>query len=260
MKTVIFAGGFGTRIASQGSRVPKPMIELGGKPILWHIMESYARQGFDDFVVALGFRADVIKEYFAHFHERNSDLTVNLQDGKIEIHASQAPEWRVTLVDTGINTMTGGRLRRMADHIDAPFMLTYGDGLSDVNLGELLKFHSQQGSLITVTAVNPSSRYGRLDVSEAGLVSRFEEKPEFEDSWVNGGFMVIQPEVVDLISGDQDVFETDTMPRVAGMSKMSAFRHTGFWHSMDTLRDKQDLESIIAAGRTPWLRDTPSRA
>ena len=257
MKTVIFAGGFGTRIASAVTDAPKPMIEIGGTPILFRIMDSFARQGFDDFIIALGYKAEVIRDYFVNFQHRYSDINVNLSDGSIEVISGSAPRWRVALVDTGVSTMTGGRLKRLGDLLDSTFMVTYGDGLSNVNLRKLLDFHHQEDSLLTVTAVNPASRYGRLDIDQRGRVLRFQEKPEFSDSWVNGGFMVAEPEVLQYSSGDHSVFESETMPKIADLGRMAAYRHRDFWHSMDTLRDKADLESIIASGQAPWEKAWP---
>jgi len=252
MKTVIFAGGFGTRIATQGSDIPKPMIQLDGKPMLWHIMDSYARQGFDDFVIALGYRAGVIKDYFLHIKEQHSDFEIDLSTGSVKFISDYSPSWKVTLVDTGVSTMTGGRLKRLEHLLGSTFMLTYGDGLSNIDLAALLSFHRSQDALLTVSAVNPSSRYGKLELEDNGRVSDFVEKPEFSDSWINGGFMVVEPKVLELISGDEVVFEAETMPLLASSGRMSARRHTGFWHCMDTLRDKAELEAMIASGSRAW--------
>jgi len=253
MKTVILAGGLGTRISEESHLRPKPMIEIGGRPMLWHIMTLYSRHGFNDFVVCLGYRGYMIKEYFANYVLHNADVTVDLGKGEIEYHATNHEPWRVTLVETGEQTMTGGRLKRVTRYLDPgqPFFMTYGDGLADVDLGALAAFHRQHGKRATVTAVTPPGRYGALEIRE-GLVQRFTEKPPGDNALINGGFFVLQPEVLDRIDGDATVWENEPLEGLAADGQLAAYRHAGFWAAMDTLRDKNQLEALWASGEAPW--------
>jgi glucose-1-phosphate cytidylyltransferase len=253
MKTVILAGGLGTRISEESHLRPKPMIEIGGRPILWHIMTHYSRYGFNDFVVCLGYRGYMIKEYFANYVLHNADVTVDLAKGAIEYHATNHEPWRVTLVETGEQTMTGGRLKRVGRYLDPgePFFLTYGDGLSDVDLGALAAFHREQGREATVTAVAPPGRFGALEIDE-GRVERFSEKPPGDNGLINGGFFVLNPSVLGRIDGDATVWENEPLEGLARDGQLAAFRHDGFWAAMDTLRDKNHLEALWASGAAPW--------
>jgi glucose-1-phosphate cytidylyltransferase len=253
MKTVILAGGLGTRISEESHLRPKPMIEIGGRPILWHIMKLFSHHGFNDFVVCLGYRGYMIKEYFSNYVLHNADLTVDLGTGSVEYHATNHEPWRVTLVDTGPETMTGGRLKRVARFLEPgePFFLTYGDGVADVDLTALAAFHRAHGRQATVTAVAPPGRYGALEIEE-GEVQRFVEKPPGDNGLINGGFFVLQPEVTDRIGGDADSFEGEALEGLARDKQLMAFRHDGFWAAMDTLRDKNHLEALWASGQAPW--------
>ncbi len=255
MKTVILAGGLGTRISEESHLRPKPMIEIGGRPILWHIMKLYSHHGFNDFVVCLGYKGYVVKEYFANYVLHNADLTVDLARGAIEYHATNHEPWRVTLVDTGEATMTGGRLKRVAPYLDReePFFLTYGDGVSDVDLTALAAFHRAHGKDATITAVAPPGRYGALEIDE-GKVQRFVEKPPGDNGLINGGFFVLNPAVVDRIEGDATVWEQQPLEGLAADGQLMAYRHDGFWAAMDTLRDKNQLEALWASGEAPWRR------
>jgi glucose-1-phosphate cytidylyltransferase len=251
IKAVILAGGKGTRIAEETSVRPKPMVEIGGQPILWHIMKSYSQYGVNDFVVCCGHLGHKIKEYFLSYSHRHSDLTIDMS-GKIHVHQSKVEPWRVTLVDTGEDTMTGGRIRRVAEHVrdDPYFCLTYGDGVSDVNIADLLEFHRGHGRKGTITAVTPLARFGALDL-DGDRVERFVEKPHNEAGYINGGFFVLSPSVIDLIEGDSTIFEKAPVEILASQGELMAFRHDGFWQPMDTLRDKLHLEELWAAG-APW--------
>jgi len=253
MKTVILAGGLGTRISEESHLRPKPMIAIGGRPILWHIMTLYSRHGFNDFIVCLGYKGYMIKEYFANYVLHNADVTVDLEKGAIEYHATNHEPWRVTLVETGEATMTGGRLKRVARYLDPgqPFFLTYGDGLSDVDLTALAAFHRQHGREATVTAVAPPGRFGALEI-EAGRVAHFAEKPPGDNAVINGGFFVLQPTVLPRIAGDSTVWENEPLEGLARDGELMAFRHSGFWAAMDTLRDKNHLEALWASGEAPW--------
>jgi glucose-1-phosphate cytidylyltransferase len=252
MKVVILAGGLGTRLAEETSVRPKPMVEIGGKPILWHIMNIYASHGFKDFLVACGYKGEVIKEYFHNFLIHNSDLVINLKDGSYEVVSSTAPDWQVGLIDTGSATLTGGRILRLRARVnDETFMATYGDGLADLDIQSLVAFHRAHGRLATVTAVSPTARFGGLEV-EGDAVIRFSEKPQTGEGWINGGFFVLEPAVFDYIEGDEVALEREPLERLAADGQLMAFRHAGFWHPMDTLRDKQFLESLWATGKAPW--------
>ena len=251
MKVVILAGGLGSRLSEETTVRPKPMVELGGKPVLWHIMKIYSQYGLNDFVVCLGYKGYVIKEYFANYFLHMSDVTFDLRTNRMKVHSSMSEPWTVTLVDTGDDTMTGGRLARVRDHIDGTFCFTYGDGLSDVNITELIAFHREQGTHATLTAVQPPGRFGVIDFREE-KISAFQEKPPGDGSWINGGFFVLEPEVFAHLSGDQTVWERDPLESLARASQLSAFKHSGFWHPMDTLRDKNILEELWASGKAPW--------
>ena len=253
MKVVLLAGGLGTRLSEEAVLKPKPMVEIGGKPILWHIMKIYAAHGFNEFIVCLGYKGYVIKEYFANYFLHQSDVTFDMKHNNMQIHNSQAEPWKVTLIDTGVDTMTGGRVKRVKDYINnQPFMLTYGDGVANVDIKSLVKHHKAQNKLLTVTAVQPSGRFGALNLSENNEVLSFMEKPKGDGSWINGGFFVCQPEVIDYISNDMTTFEKEPLENLAKEGQMVAFKHDGFWKPMDTLRDKQELENDWTAGTAKW--------
>lgn len=252
MKVVILAGGKGTRIAEETVTRPKPMVEIGGQPILWHIMSVYAAQGLNDFVVACGYRGELIKEYFASFFLHHSDFTINLKDGTRDVLSAGAPDWRVSVVDTGLETMTGGRVRRLKRLLDGgTFMVTYGDGLGAVDMQALLAFHRSHGKLATVTAVRPPARFGGLTL-EDGLVREFSEKPQSGEGWINGGFFVFEPGVFDLLRDDSTVLEREPLEQLARRGQLAGFRHEGFWQPMDTVRERQLLESLWQSGGAPW--------
>jgi glucose-1-phosphate cytidylyltransferase len=249
MKAVILAGGLGSRLAEETTVRPKPMVEIGGKPILWHVMKIYSRHGIDDFVICLGYKGYMIKEYFANYHLHTSDVTFDVARGAMEVHQSAAEPWRVTLVDTGQETMTGGRLKRALAHVDEEFCFTYGDGLADIDVGALIEHHRRQGTRATVTAVQPPGRWGELDLSEA-RIRGFREKPE--GGWVNGGFFVLSPEIGDYITGDHTEWEREPVERLAREGELSAYEHRGFWQAMDTIRDRDSLQAQWESGRAPW--------
>lgn len=253
MKVVILAGGLGTRISEETSVRPKPMVEIGGKPILWHIMKIYSHYGFNDFIVCLGFKGYVIKEYFSNYFLHMSDITFDMMNNSMTVHQQSAEPWKVTLVDTGQETMTGGRVKRIREYVcSEPFMLTYGDGVSDVNIEELLKFHQRHGRRATVTSIQPSGRFGALDLAENNVVRGFQEKPKGDGSWINGGFFVFEPSMLDLLATDATVLEKEPLETLARQGELMAFRHEGFWQPMDTLRDKLYLEDLWSSGRAPW--------
>jgi len=255
MKVILLAGGYGSRLSEYTESIPKPMISIGGRPILWHIMRTYAFFGHKDFYLALGYKAEMIKDYFLHYHTLSSDLTVNLETGDIVTHQKSSEDWRVTMVDTGANSMTGGRVRRMRSFMgDEPFMLSYGDGVADIDLNALLAFHRQQGKMVTVTAVHPSARFGELKIDVEQRVSSFREKPQMGDGWINGGFFVIEPAFLDLIDDDATVLEREPLEKVAEMGELVAYRHNGFWQCMDTKRDRDLLEDLWQRGEAPWMR------
>ena len=252
MKAVILAGGLGTRISEETSTRPKPMIEIGGKPILWHILKIYSHFGINDFVICCGYKGYVIKEYFANYFLHTSDVTFDMSTNGMEVHSRKAEPWRVTLVDTGESTLTGGRLRRVREHLgDEPFCFTYGDGVADVDIGALISFHQAEGRQATLTAVQPPGRFGSL-AFERGRVLTFEEKPQGDGSWINGGFFVLEPSVLDLVDGDQCTWEQQPLQTLAEMGQLSAYHHQGFWQPMDTLRDKTLLEGLWQSGQAPW--------
>ena len=252
MKAVILAGGLGTRISEETTLRPKPMVEIGGKPILWHVMKIYSAYGINDFVICLGYKGYLIKEYFANYSLHMSDVTVDMAQNKVEVHQNNAEPWRVTLVDTGENTMTGGRLKRVRKYLgDEDFCFTYGDGVGDVNLTNLLGFHKKQGTLASLTATQPPGRFGSL-ILDQHKVTRFQEKPSGDGGWINGGFFVLSPQVLDYIEGDHTLWEREPMERLAQAGQLSAYLHHGFWQPMDTLRDKNHLEELWASGKAPW--------
>jgi glucose-1-phosphate cytidylyltransferase len=254
VKLVILAGGFGTRISEESTVRPKPMVEIGGKPILWHIMKIYSAHGINDFVIAAGYKGFLIKEYFANYFLHSADITVDLRSNKLETLASAAEPWSVTIVDTGEETMTGGRLKRVREHVaDGTFCMTYGDCVSNVDLSAEIDFHRLNGALATVTAIQPPGRFGALTISPGtDEIAGYLEKPERDSGWVNGGFFVLEPEVLDYIDGDPTVFEREPLERLASDGKLVAYRHTGYWQNMDTLRDRMVLEEQWASGSPPW--------
>ena len=251
MKAVILAGGMGTRISEETHIRPKPMIEIGGKPILWHILKTYAHHGITDFIICCGYKGYFIKEYFSNYFLHMSDLTFDLRGNQMEVHHKSAEPWRVTLVDTGEETMTGGRIKRIAPFLDGDFCLTYGDGLADVDIQALLTFHREQETLCTLTAVQPPERFGVLEMT-GPRIKAFHEKPRGEGSWINGGYFVCSPKVLDLIEGDSTIWERYPLETLAQENQLSAFRHQGFWQPMDTLRDKLHLEQLWSSGQALW--------
>lgn len=253
MKAIILAGGFGSRLSEETTLRPKPMVEIGGKPILWHIMNIYASQGVNEFIVALGYKGEFIKEYFLNFYAINNDLSVDLSNGQTTIHDGNQPNWKVHLVDTGLYTQTAGRLKRLRKWLgeDETFMFTYGDGVGDVNIEELLKFHKSHGKLATVTTVRSPSRFGRI-VFEGDQVTKFYEKPSAAQGWINGGFFVLHPRVIDYIEDDESVWEREPIEGLAGDDQLLGYRHQGFWSCMDTLKEKNYLEELWSSGQAPW--------
>jgi glucose-1-phosphate cytidylyltransferase len=252
MKTVLLAGGLGTRLAEHTDLKPKPMIEIGPHPILWHVMSIYASHGQNDFIVACGYKGEVIKEYFHSFYIRNSDYVVSLRDGKQEILRSSTPDWKIACVDTGLSTRTGGRIARLRDWLgNDRFMVTYGDGVGDVDVRALIAFHESHGKLATVTAVRPPARFGSL-VIDNGAVKEFSEKPQTGEGWINGGFFVFEPQVLDFIAGDTTDLEREPMEKLANAGQLMAYQHPGFWQPMDTLREKKLLEELWENGKAPW--------
>ena len=253
MKVMILAGGFGTRLTEYTDIIPKPMVPIGAKPILWHIMERYASYGHLDFYLALGYKAELIKQYFLNFHSSNSDFSLNLTTGQMNTINSSGIDWNVTLVDTGLNSMTGGRVKRLQNLIgNEPFLLTYGDGLADIDINALIKFHKNHGKMVTVTAVRPVARFGEIEISTDNSVKTFKEKPHVTRGWINGGFFVIQPEFFELIDGDSSILERKPLELAASMGELQAYRHEGFWQCMDTKRDKDYLEELWQKEKAPW--------
>ena len=255
MKTLILAGGFGTRISEESQFKPKSMVELGGMPILWHIMKLYAWHGFNDFIILAGYKQHVIKEYFADYFLHTSDITYDFTNGKNEmtVHRNASEPWRVTVVDTGLNTMTGGRVKRVRDYIgNEPFMLTYGDGVSNLNITELVSFHKSHRKMVTMSAYNAGQRFGVLDIGDDGSIKEFREKTQGDGNMINIGFMVCQPEFIDCIEGDDTVLEKSPLATVAKMGELMAYKHEGFWQCMDTVREMQQLEAMWASGQAPW--------
>lgn len=252
MKVVILAGGYGTRLTELTREIPKPMVEIGGYPILWHIMNIYASHGYKEFIVALGYKGRMIKDFFLNYHAHHADLTIDLKDGSIDIKSNNGLDWRVTLVDTGVDTMTGGRVKRLVSYLNDTFMLTYGDGVADINIGELMDFHRQNGKMVTMTTIHPTSKYGKLEINIDNIVEHFTEKPEFGNDWINGGFMVVEPEFLKWIAGDQTILEREPLEKATETGSLAAFKHTGFWHCMDTLRDRNELENLWKSEKPPW--------
>ena len=253
MKVIILSGGFGTRIAEYTSIIPKPMIHIGGKPIVEHIMEIYAKFGHKDFYLALGYKSEVIKEYFYNYAFLNSNFQINLKDGKVTPFKKNEKDWTINLIDTGINTMTGGRLKRLKKFIgDETFLLTYGDAVTDLNINKVLEFHKKHGRLVTVTGVRPPARFGELTINDSNEVLEFKEKPNTHAGWINGGFFVMEPQFLNYIDGDESILEKEPLETIAKENELLAFLHDGFWHCIDTKRDKDNLDSIVSSGKKVW--------
>ncbi len=253
MKVVILAGGYGTRLSEETVNIPKPMVEIGGRPILWHIMKIYSHYGYNDFIICLGYKGYIIKEYFMNYFMHMSDITVDLSNGGIKVHNSKSENWEVTLVDKGFDTMTGGRIKRIKDHLNGErFMLTYGDGVGDVNINSLVKFHESHGKLATMTAVQPSGRFGALRINDEKKVESFVEKPAGDGAWINGGFFVLEPQVIDYIKDDNTIWEREPLENLTKESQLFAYKHEGFWKPMDTLRDKIELDRLWSTKEAPW--------
>ena len=254
MKVVILAGGFGSRLSEYTDKIPKPLVTIGGRPILWHIMSTYASFGYNDFYLALGYKAELIKDYFLNYRSLNADFTVDLSNGAVESLQTDETDWRVTLVDTGLETMTGGRIKRLKKFVgNEPFMLTYGDGVANIDIDALLKFHKSHGKIVTLTGVRPSARFGDLEFDGNQVVS-FEEKPQLHEGWINGGFFVCQPELLEYIDNDNQMLEREPLERIVNDGELMAYKHEGFWHCMDTRRDHELLESLWESGAPPWIR------
>jgi len=253
MKVVILAGGFGTRLGEETGIKPKPMVEIGDKPILWHIMKTYSSYGFNEFVILLGYKGYVIKEFFSNYFLHRCDVTIDLSDNSIEVHQNESEPWKVTLLETGLKTLTGGRIKQAKKYIgNEDFLLTYGDGLSDVDIAKTVEFHKNHAKIITMTAVQPAGRYGALDIRKDNSISSFEEKPKGDGAWINGGFFVCKPEVLDYIDGDLTTFEQEPLINLATEGQLMSFKHDGFWECMDTLRDRKNLCSLWDSGQAPW--------
>ena len=252
MKVVILAGGFGTRLSEYTDSIPKPMVTIGGKPILWHIMKTYAKYGYTDFHLALGYKAELIKDYFLNYRSLNSDFTIDLENGNLTAHQKDDVTWKVTLVDTGLHSMTGGRVKRMQDFIgNETFLLTYGDGVANIDIEALVNFHKSHGKMVTVSAVHPGARFGELDI-DGDTVTSFMEKPQITQGWINGGYFVIQPEFFDLIQGDDTILEHGPLEKVAQIGELKTYKHDGFWQCMDTKRDRDSLEELWQTNNAPW--------
>ena len=254
MKVVIFAGGLGTRLMEETTTIPKPMIEVGSKPILWHIMKIYAAHGFNEFIICCGYKGNVIKEYFLNYHLNNADITVDVGDNSVELHETNSDKFKVTLVNTGLGTNTAGRLKKIKKYIDGTFMLTYGDGVSDIDIPKLIAFHKEKKKKVTLTAVKDRSRYGELSIDDSGFVKKFEEKPEGYEKYINGGFFIMEPDVFDYLETDvEDVqWEKGPLVEISKNNDLVAYKHHGFWKSMDSLRDKKELEGLWDNGNAPW--------
>ena len=254
MKAVILAGGLGTRLSEETHSRPKPMVEIGGKPILWHIMKIFESYGINEFIVCCGYKGFFIKEYFDNYHLRNTDVTFNIKDNSSSILRNTKENWLVTCVDTGDNTLTGGRLKKIKEFLDPqePFLFTYGDGVGDINIKNLLKFHKSHGKLATVTAVNPPGRFGILKINDSDAVTQFNEKPDIGNAWINGGFFVLEPSVIDYISGDNISWEEEPLQQITKDKQLSAYKHTGFWQPMDTIAEKKYLEELYSSNEAPW--------
>lgn len=255
MKVVILAGGFGTRISEESQFIPKPMIEIGGQPILWHIIKEYSHYGFNEFVICLGYKQQIIKEYFNNYYLNHSDLTYDMESNEITIHNSASEPWKITLVDTGLNTMTGGRIKRIQEYIgNEPFMMTYGDGVCDIDIKKLVDFHKKHGKLATITAIQPGGKFGALDLGNNDEIKSFVEKSKEDGGWINAGYMVLSPEVFKYIDGDTTVFEKDPLETLAKRSQLMAYKYDGFWQCMDTLKDKLYLDKLIEENNAPWKK------
>lgn len=255
MKVLILAGGLGTRLSEETDIKPKPMVEIGGRPVLWHIMKTYSHYGFNDFIILTGYKSHVIKDYFINYYTRYSDITVDMETNSVEIHKQRNEPWKVTMLYTGKDTATGSRIKKAKEYVgNEPFMLTYGDGVADINIPELLKFHQEGGNLATVTAVQPLGRFGALNIDSSGGITSFNEKPKGDGSWINGGYFVLEPEIFDYIENNRDniVWEREPLESLAKDSKIDAFRHSGFWKAMDTMRDKLELTDMWMTGNAPW--------
>ena len=253
MKVVILAGGFGTRLSEETEFRPKPMVEIGGHPIIWHIMKIYSAYGYNDFLVCLGYKGYIIKEYFANYFLHQSDVTIDIKTNKIEVHKNASEPWKVTLVDTGLHTMTGGRIKRIKKYIgNSTFMLTYGDGVGNIDLKDLVEFHKKHRKYVTLTAVQPSGRFGALEINQKNEVTSFQEKPKGDNVWVNGGFFVLEPKIFDYIEGDETMWEREPLENLSRDKQLVAYKHKGFWMCMDTLRDKRTLEALWNSGNPPW--------
>ena len=253
MKTIILAGGFGTRLSEYTDIKPKPMVHIGGQPILWHIMNIYSHYGYNDFIVALGYKGEIIKEYFLNYYTLQSDFTVDLANGDTNYLHKKPLNWKVTLVDTGSNSMTGGRVKRLKDYIgNETFMLTYGDGVANININKLVEFHKNHGKMATITAVHPAARFGELILSKDQDILSFKEKPQTSQGWINGGFFILEPEFFDLIEGDSSVLEEDPLEHAAEAGELKAYLHDGFWQCMDTIRDRNVLEDLWQSGKATW--------
>ena len=252
MKVVILAGGLGTRLSEETSIKPKPMVEIGGKPIIWHIMKAYSHYGFDDFIILLGYKGYVIKEYFTNYFLHQSDVTIDLSDNSIKTHENKSESWKVTMLDTGVNSMTGGRIKRAKEYIgNEDFLLTYGDGLADIDIAALVDFHNSHGKMVTISAVHPGARFGELDMAE-NIVTSFKEKPQTKQGWINGGYFVINPKFFDLIKDDNTILEQEPLERAAEIGELVAYKHNGFWQCMDTKRDRDSLEKLWHEDKAPW--------
>jgi glucose-1-phosphate cytidylyltransferase len=255
MKVLILAGGLGSRLSEETILKPKPMIEIGGKPILWHIMKIYSFYGYNEFIILCGYKGYMIKEYFAHYFLHMADMTIDMASNTIVNHNSNAEPWKVTLIDTGLGSMTGGRIKRVQKFVgNEPFMLTYGDGVADINIPDLVKFHESHRKLITMTSVLPEGRFGALTIDNTDMVKNFTEKPKGDGSWINGGFFVCQPEVFDFIEGDETVFEKEPLEKIASIGQLFTYKHHGFWKPMDTQRDKNIMEDLIVNNKAPWIK------
>jgi len=254
MKVVILAGGLGTRLSEETDLKPKPMVEIGGRPILWHIMKTYSHFGFNEFVILTGYKSQVIKDYFINYYARYSDITVDMKNNSVEIHQHRNEPWKVTMLYTGQDTMTGGRIKKAQEYIgNETFMLTYGDGVSDVNIPELIDFHKKSGKLATLTTIQPSGKFGAIDIEKDGTISSFMEKPKGDGAWINGGFFVLEPQIFDYISQEDSViWEREPLENLAKHGQLSAFKHNGFWRAMDTLKDKNDLTDLWLKHKAPW--------
>ena len=254
MKVLLLAGGFGTRLSEETDIKPKPMVDIGGKPILWHIMKTYSHHGFNEFVILLGYKGYYIKEYFSNYFLHQSDVTIDISDGSMEIHNNSSEPWKVTLLDTGLDSMTGGRIKRAQDFIGSePFMLTYGDGVADINISELVKFHQSHGKSMTMTSAQPDGRFGALDIDDNNKVKEFKEKPKGDGSWINAGYFVCEPKVFDyIVDGDSSIFEQESLMNLAKDGEVHTYKHHDFWMPMDTLRDKHKLNELWNSDKAPW--------